>query len=51
MHEGMNERIARAMVDYSTKKLCEVLKFLKNETVSNEYKAEWLKKQVPHTNM
>ncbi len=45
MHDGMNERIARAMVDYSVKKLTEVLKFLKEETVSNEYKKEWLKKQ------
>lgn len=48
MHDGMNERIARAMVDYSVKKLTEVLSFLKNETISNEYKAEWLEKQVPH---
>lgn len=48
MHEGMNERIARAMVDYSVKKLSEVLKFLKNETVSDEYKQEWLSKQHRH---
>ncbi len=46
MHEGMNERIARAMVDYSVKKLAEVLKFLKEETISNEYKKEWLEKQI-----
>lgn len=46
MHDGMNERIARAMVDYSVKKLTEVLKFLKEETVSNEYKKEWLEKQI-----
>lgn len=49
MHEGMNERIARAMVDYSVKKLTEVLNFLKNETISNEYKNEWLQKQAAHT--
>ena len=48
MHEGMNERIARAMVDYSVKKLCEVIKFLKEETISTEYKKEWLEKQNPH---
>lgn len=45
MHEGMNERIARAMVEYSVKKLSEVLSFLKNETVSEDYKKEWLEKQ------
>ncbi len=45
MHDGMNERIAKAMVDYSVKRLSEVIKFLKEETVSNEYKAEWLSKQ------
>ncbi|MBQ2696763.1 MAG: creatininase family protein [Clostridia bacterium] len=49
MHEGMNERIARAMVDYSVSKLCDVLKFLKNETISDAYKQEWLKKQHPHS--
>ncbi len=48
MHEGMNERIARAMVDYSVKQLTDVLTFLKNETVSCEYKQEWLEKQKPH---
>ena len=48
MHEGMNERIARAMVEYSTNRLAEVLKFLKNETISNEYKKEWLEKQHIH---
>ncbi len=45
MHDGMNERIARAMVEYSVGKLCEVIKFLKEETVSNEYKKEWIAKQ------
>ena len=45
MHDGMNERIARAMVEYSTDKLCEVIKFLKNETISEEYKKEWIAKQ------
>lgn len=49
MHDGMNERIARAMVEYSVKKLTEVLKFLKEETVSDEYRREWAEKQKPHT--
>ena len=45
MHDGMNERIARAMVEYSVGKLCEIIKFLKTETVSDEYKKEWIAKQ------
>ncbi|MBQ2932398.1 MAG: creatininase family protein [Clostridia bacterium] len=49
MHDGMNERIARAMLDYSVGRLCGVLKFLKEETISEEYKREWLEKQRPHS--
>ncbi len=45
MHEGMNERIARAMVEFSVDKLCSVVRFLKDETISDTYKTEWLKKQ------
>lgn len=48
MHEGMNERIARAMVEYSVNKLCDVIRFLKAENVSGEYKNEWLEKQKRH---
>ena len=44
-HEGMNDRIARAMVEYSVKKTAGIYKFLKNETVSSEYLEEWLSKQ------
>lgn len=44
-HEGMNERIARAMVEFSVDSLCEVIRFLKDETISVEYQKEWLKKQ------
>lgn len=44
-HEGMNERIARAMVEYSTDRLCKVIKFLKEETISAEFKREWREKQ------
>ena len=45
LHEGMNERIARAMVEYSVNKLCEVISFLKSENISGEYLKEWLEKQ------
>jgi len=45
MHEGMNERIARAMVDYAVEKAAEVFRFLKEETISDEYHAKWLAKQ------
>ena len=44
-HEGLNERIARAQVEYASDKAASVFKFLKNETVSNEYHKEWLAKQ------
>ena len=39
--EGMNERIARAMVDYSTESLCNVIRFLKEENISATYLKEW----------
>ena len=45
MHDGMNERIARAMVEYSVQRLSEVIRFLKDETVSEEYRKQWLNKQ------
>lgn len=44
-HEGMNERIASAMMEYSVQKTAEVFKFLKEETVSEEYYREWCRKQ------
>ena len=44
-HEGMNERIACAMVEYSTDALCKVIRFLKDETTSSEYQKEWFEKQ------
>ena len=40
-HEGMNERIARAMVEYSTEKLENIIKFLKEEDISLSYLKEW----------
>ncbi|MBP3337593.1 MAG: creatininase family protein [Clostridia bacterium] len=45
MHEGMSETIANAMLEYSVQKTVEVFKFLKNETISDEYFAEWQQKQ------
>ncbi len=44
-HEGMNERIASAMMEYSVSKTAEVFKFLKEETISDEYYKEWSSKQ------
>lgn len=43
-HEGMNERIAKAMGEKNTREMAEVFKFLKEETVSMTYHAEWRKK-------
>lgn len=40
-----NERIARAITEFYPPKLAEAIRFLKNETISDEYHAEWLKKQ------
>ncbi len=44
-HEGMNERIAAAMLEYSVTKTAEVIAFLKEETISDIYHQEWLAKQ------
>jgi len=41
----MNERIARSLRDSSVYEMVEWIKFLKNETISNEYHAEWINKQ------
>ena len=40
----INERIARAVTEYYESLLVDKLTFLKNETISDEYHAEWLKK-------
>ncbi|MBE7022198.1 MAG: creatininase family protein [Ruminococcaceae bacterium] len=45
MHDGMNERIADAMMEYSVTKTAEVFRFLKEETISEDYYREWQKKQ------
>lgn len=44
-HDGINERIAKAIGEMQTKKAAAAFKFLKEETVSSEYHAQWLKKQ------
>lgn len=40
MHKGLNERIAAAMMEFSVRKLEQVLTFLKTETISDEYYKE-----------
>ena len=35
--EGMNDRIARAMVEYSSESLCNVIKFLKEEKIAKKH--------------
>lgn len=42
---AFNERIAKAIAEFYEPKLAELIRFLKNETVTDEYHAEWLKKQ------
>lgn len=41
----LNERIAKAFTEHRIPKLAEAFRFLKNETISDEYHAEWRKKQ------
>ena len=41
----LNERIAKAFTEYRIKDLAELFTFLKNETISDTYHAEWLQKQ------
>ncbi len=41
----INERIARAITEYYEDLLVDRLTFLKNETISDTYHAEWLEKQ------
>lgn len=44
-YDGMNDRIARAMVEYSIEALCNVIHFLKEEKISKDYLKEWSEKQ------
>ena len=41
----INERIARAVTEHYEQILLNTVRFLKNETISDEYHAEWLAKQ------
>ena len=43
-HEGMNDRIAKAMTDRAVERLADAFKFLKEETISEEYYKEWAAK-------
>lgn len=44
----VNERTAKAITEYYINKTAEHFRFLKNETVSTQYHAEWLAKQQRH---
>lgn len=44
-HEGLNERIARAMGQKTVEKSAAIFKFLREETVSRPYHKAWLAKQ------
>ena len=44
----LNERTARAITEYYINKTAEHFRFLKNETISTEYHAEWLAKKNRH---
>ena len=44
-HEGLNERISRAIGEVTVGIVAEVLTFYKNETTLNEYYEEWIAKQ------
>lgn len=43
-HEGMNERIATVMMDRLVEQLASAFKFLKEESISDEYYKEWADK-------
>jgi hypothetical protein len=44
-HDGNNERIGRAVVDYAADKMAQAFKVLKEDTVCEEYHKAWLAKQ------
>jgi creatinine amidohydrolase len=46
-HAGMNARIAKAMGEHATEAIAQAFEFIKNETVSDEYRKAWLEKN-PH---
>jgi len=44
-HEGMNERIAKAFGQWAVTKAADAFRFLKEETISDEYHKLWFAKQ------
>ena len=44
-HDGLNPRIAKAIAQKTTEQSAEIFKFLREETISDEYHEEWLAKQ------
>ena len=40
-HEGLNERISKAVAQYAVNRLKESIKFLKTETVSTDFQKQW----------
>lgn len=44
-HPGLNERISRAIFTTCVNSFADIIKFLKEETISTEYHKEWLAKQ------
>ena len=44
-HEGMNERIGKCFFNYTVKKTAEAFRLLKDDTLCEEYRKEWLVKQ------
>lgn len=44
-HAGLNERIAKAMAQRTVEKTAAVFRFIREETISDEYYKEWIAKQ------
>ena len=44
-HDGLNERIAKAIAQKTVEKSADAFQFLREETISDEYYKEWIAKQ------
>jgi len=44
-HDGLNERIAKALAQKTVETTAEVFRFLREENISDEYQREWMAKQ------
>jgi len=44
-HEGLNPRIAKAIAQRTVEESADIFKFLREETISDEYYQEWIAKQ------